>query len=344
MTGKPSGRPGPESAAQRWLEHRLGEMVGCLHDVLDLDAGLREIRIQQQYRALDRGLREVLDVDSGLREILGASPSSADPTPSAVPADVVAASVGARAETLAGVLAARTNPAVRNLLRLLAGARAGAAALTRVNVFYLASGMVLAMGHPQMRAFALADALARADAQTDALADAVIDDGALAGALADGHALAFADALAAADAGVLSDALDRVRAFAVAVGDPRVEALARAMAGDHARTLAVADVLFGIIDRVLTRRFARLLAGIEVADLTPGQVAAVLDDFTRADLRRVSLAGVDLTGLRWSHATRWPSPGLAVEVKRRSRETSPGSGVFEVIGAEGSTVPEVVSI
>jgi len=340
MIGKPSGRPGPESVAERWLEHRLGGLIEGLHDVLDLDAGLREIRILQQYQVLDRGLRGVLDVDAGLREILDVSPSM----PSAVPADLLAASEGARAEALAGVLAARTNRVVRDLLRLIAGARAGAAGLIGVNMFYLASGMVLAMGHPQMRAFALADALARADAPGDALADVVIDDDALAGALADGHTLAFADALAAAEQGALSDALDRVRAFAVALGDPRVEALARALAGDRVRTLAVADALLGIIDRVLTRKLARLLAGVEVEDLTPGQLAVLLDDFTRADLRRVDLAGVDLTGLRWSRATRWPSAGLAEEVKRRSRETGPGSGVFEIIGAEGSTALDVVSI
>lgn len=330
MTGKPSGPPDPQSAVQRWLEHRLGRLVDDLHDVLDLDAGLYEIRTRQQHESLDRDLRRMLDLDAGLREILD--------TPTAPPTThstgVIAASESSRAESLTRILAARTDRTVRDLLRLIAGARAGTAALTRVNIFYLANGLILAMGHPHMHALALADADA----------DHVADDRAVADALADGHTLAFADALAADDHRALADALDRVRAFAVALGDPRVEDGARDLAGDPTRVLAVADALFGIIDRVLTRRVARLLAGVDVAALTSGQVAGLLDDFTRADLRRVDLTGVDLTGVRWSVATRWPSPGFAEEVKARSRETGPGSGVFEVVGAAGSTLPEVVPI
>lgn len=326
MTGKPSGQPDPESTAQRWLEHRLGRLVDGLNGVLDLDAGLHEIRTRQQHEALDRDVRRMLDLDAGLHEILS-TPTLPPPAP---PAGVIAASETTRTESLTRILAARTDPAVRDLLRLIAGARAGTTALTRVNTFYLANGLVLAMGHPHMHALALADA------------DDVVDDRAVADALGNGHTLAFADALAADDHRALADALDRVRAFAVALGDPRVEGGARELAGDPTRVLAVADALFGIIDRVLTRRLARLLAGVDVANLTSGQAAGLLDDFTQADLRRVDLTGVDLTGLRWSAATRWPSPGFAEQVKARSRETGPGSGVFEVVGAEGSTLPEVV--
>jgi hypothetical protein len=55
-----------------------------------------------------------------------------------------------------------------------------------------------------------------------------------------------------------------------------------------------------------------------------------LDDFTEADLSRVDLAGVDLEGVRWSErGTRWP-PGEQERIRRESRETAPGSGVWVV--------------
>jgi uncharacterized protein YjbI with pentapeptide repeats len=57
----------------------------------------------------------------------------------------------------------------------------------------------------------------------------------------------------------------------------------------------------------------------------------VLHDFTEADLSAVDLTGVDLEGVRWSErGTRWPASMDVDQLRRVSRETEPGAGVYVV--------------
>ncbi|MDX2936984.1 hypothetical protein [Streptomyces ipomoeae] len=58
-----------------------------------------------------------------------------------------------------------------------------------------------------------------------------------------------------------------------------------------------------------------------------------MDDFTTADLRTaylrtVDLTGIDLSGVHWSqYTTQWPSAMDVEDLKTRSAETPPGSGI-----------------
>ena len=99
---------------------------------------------------------------------------------------------------------------------------------------------------------------------------------------------------------------------------------------------ALAFIINDEINHVLTQGFTQRLPGIDLESMRPEHIRVLLDDFTSADLRDVDLTGVDLTGIRWSEATQWPSATVVADVRRRSRETRPGSGVFEVIGATGA--------
>lgn len=63
-------------------------------------------------------------------------------------------------------------------------------------------------------------------------------------------------------------------------------------------------------------------SGVYLQDLTSAR-----NDFTDADLSRVSLLEVPLLGVRWSRSTRWP-PGWDGLIELRSKEVAPG--VFEV--------------
>jgi hypothetical protein len=51
-------------------------------------------------------------------------------------------------------------------------------------------------------------------------------------------------------------------------------------------------------------------------------IESALTDVTGADLRRVDLTGIPLAGLRWSATTRWP-PAMAAEIHRTSVEVHP---------------------
>lgn len=58
------------------------------------------------------------------------------------------------------------------------------------------------------------------------------------------------------------------------------------------------------------------------------------NNFCGADLSDVNLEGVDLVGVRWDNATRWPTSEWAARLYRASVEDPPGSGVFTVLPEE----------
>jgi hypothetical protein len=374
MSGKPHQRRGPESAVQRRLDHQLRQMVDDLRGLLDLDAGLSEIRARRQHEALVQDLRGMLDLDAGLREILGtaaaetSAPGAARPEPAdrRIPRPETAAVLGA-------ILTARSSGVTRVALDLLAAARAGD--LARVSVCARGLMDALAFDGADAITFARARASSGADAGSlvDGLADALLgidvfartrgEAGVDACALACLHARKLASTLDDTRRGI--EALDRVSALA----DARVDAFARVLAEAVSRALdgaeglanSLADALAGaptgadgrhsrladartqsaamvssflaIIDGVLTHGLSRAIAGIDLKHLPPERIRVLLDDFTHADLSTIDLAGIDLTGLRWSATTQWP-PAFVDTVRRHSRETNPGSEVFEVVGDE----------
>ncbi|MEV7068856.1 hypothetical protein AB0N97_39695 [Streptomyces collinus] len=69
-------------AADRWLDEHQRALVDGLDAVLDVEAGLSEIRQQSRHDALVDGLDAVLDVEAGLSAIL---PTGAPPAPDAQP-------------------------------------------------------------------------------------------------------------------------------------------------------------------------------------------------------------------------------------------------------------------
>lgn len=171
---------------------------------------------------------------------------------------------------------------------------------------------------------------------------------ALVSVLDDAHGRVLAPALGSALARAL--ARDLTPAFARRWGlepDPDLVPdpdLARAV--DLARVLDPALALVGVVDDAgshlvdlaLARDLARNLNSSYVGamsrslglDRIEGLAAALLngalDDFTQADLSHGDLAGVDLTGVRWSMRTQWPSDVDRDAVLGRSRETTPRIG------------------
>jgi hypothetical protein len=102
---------------------------------------------------------------------------------------------------------------------------------------------------------------------------------------------------------------------------------ARELSRTHARIRALARELTRA--RHLARELTRTLAD----DLreAAANLASAADDFLGADLTGVDLTRLDVAGVRWDTATRWPSPEWGDRVRRASVEHPPGSGVFVVL-------------
>ncbi|MFI8194871.1 hypothetical protein ACIF8T_40330 [Streptomyces sp. NPDC085946] len=79
------------------------------------------------------------------------------------------------------------------------------------------------------------------------------------------------------------------------------------------------------------RRAIGLALRREPPALDEDSLYTLLDDFTTANLSDTNLTSVDLSGVHWSeHNTQWP-PTIDVEnLKTRSDETPPGSGIWIV--------------
>ncbi|MFF0043613.1 SAV_2336 N-terminal domain-related protein [Streptomyces mirabilis] len=56
----------------------------------------------------------------------------------------------------------------------------------------------------------------------------------------------------------------------------------------------------------------------------------ILDDFTNVDLTNSDLTGIDMVHVRWSPLTRWPATLDVEELKARSSESAPSSGIYIV--------------
>ncbi|MBO3752988.1 hypothetical protein J5X84_43675 [Streptosporangiaceae bacterium NEAU-GS5] len=77
--------------------------------------------------------------------------------------------------------------------------------------------------------------------------------------------------------------------------------------------------------------------GRDVPVLGEDEVHTFLDDFTTADLRTVTLIGIDLGDVRWSeHGTQWPDGVNVEDLKTRSEETPEGSGIYVIRSGEAA--------
>lgn len=134
-------------------------------------------------------------------------------------------------------------------------------------------------------------------------------------------------------------ALERARVLARFLRREHILLRIRDIGGGPTDDLRIDSALTGASD--LADDDARTSSGQALGRSIAAAIAFAdaLNDFTEADLRNADLAGLSLTGIRWSRATRWP-PAWVEEIERLSVEIEPG--IFEIRGgtatADTSTV------
>ncbi|MEE1943087.1 hypothetical protein V1L54_27400 [Streptomyces sp. TRM 70361] len=329
-----------DQAVDHRLTHHQHALTNALDDILDAEAGLREILIHSRHDTAVDDLDTVLDTEAGLAAVLPPTPEPANPPSThGTPQD----HTGAQEFLL---LSPADRMALRNHPRVKEASQARASALAHARDLDLTLGRALALAHDLTHDRALA--LARDRALDRALA--------LAHALGRARALALDPALALDRARDL--ALDRARdldldraldlaldlARALDLDFDRAQALAHAHARDFTHALVRGFDLGRVRDRAhdLTRivldihaaevrRAIGLALRREPPEIDEDSLHTLLNDFTTADLSDADLTDMDLSGVHWSeHGTQWP-PALDVEdLKARSDETPPGSGTWTV--------------
>ncbi|WP_409062411.1 hypothetical protein [Streptomyces sp. SYP-A7185] len=365
MTRRPEPH-GHDQAVQQWLVQHQHALTRALDDLLDTEAGLREILLHSHHDTATDNLDTVLDAEAGLAAIL--------PTPRTPPADtpdtphhLIETPVHPRALSPAERMALRNNRDVEAARKALAHTHDIA------NVHDLAPGLARHLA----RAIALDLAIAlQLDLDLDlrhgiardllgarylTLELAIIRALEVPGALDRYNdfdsvilcALAIAQSLdlpgppplqlarVHQSAGDLARALDRARDL------DRAHDLARARgrARDLVRALDLAlafgfgrnrdmDHARGVIVAIHTAEVGRaigLALDREPLKADADRLSALLDDFTTADLSDIDLTGIDLGGVRWSeHTTRWPPVIDSEDLKVRSDHGPPGSGIWIV--------------
>lgn len=351
-------RPGDEDGSEddSVVDRRLaGEHRALREDLagfLDLDGGLREVLLEGRHLGLGADVGQVLDLDGGLAAVLPGAEA------------VLGADGDGSLRRIAGV-----DPQVR--LELRGDPLAVALVLNSSTLLPRARDLALHIGSTSGRRPDMTRALRQARAVQVALflvgADRVIEDlRSLSGVRRDQRANA------------LDYARSRVRALAQAIdvdlarsldADPEdgrardlelnadleparglIRTLSVSLAAEVPAPGVVADAvaLAAELARVLIRAVTRALAsavGLPARDLrTPARVAALVDDFTAADLSGADLHNVQLDGLHWSSRTRWPASVDLDTLRSQSLETAPGSGIYVVTrrGTSIGTVPERV--
>ncbi|GHD96061.1 hypothetical protein [Streptomyces naganishii] len=337
-----------DRTADRLLSQYGGDLAARLDDALDVEAGLREALLQVRHDAAVDRLGWVLDVEAGLRAVLPPlPPSSHTSTRSARRGDDnrFAWPVGASDR-----LSLRTNPHVATAYRALTrDIVVDGEYLTGDDARDLDLDLVRALAHDLDHAFTLG-----VDAERDRGGDfrrglervrslnlaLRLDLERGTGRNHNGnrdHPHAIARDLDRVRA--MIRVLDRIRARSRRQGASLGLLLDRAHS--RARDLELALGRAGS-DRVLTSTIVNIRVhevaraiGMVLDRVAPAldldSVHAFINDFTTADLRAVDLDGLDLAGVRWSETgTRWPAAVDVEELKSRSEETPPCSGIWVV--------------
>jgi hypothetical protein len=317
----PQGVPGPDDhdVVSR-LDRQHDDLVDGLDAVVDVAAGLREILLHSRHAGAVDGLDAVLDAEAGLAAILRpAGPVQREAleirTPQSRPLN---AEVRMRLRAHSKVVATyRGFGQARDLVRDFALFRSP----HRERV--LGRVLVLVLDIAQDVVFYFDPHGRRYDRD---FFRALLSASALARRFALGFSVPDRDLTHDLDvirSGVvdpdLGRALDLARIFA------RVLAHDRAFDPDRD-----SDELIDLYTNHLRRVIGAVLKG-EPPPLDEYSVDDLLNDFTDSDLRTVDLTGIDLDGVRWSeHGTQWPSSMDIHNLRSRSEETPPGSGIYTI--------------
>ncbi|MEV5527743.1 hypothetical protein [Streptomyces prunicolor] len=358
-----------DQAAQHWLTRHQHALTHALDDLLDTEAGLREILLHSHHDTAMDNLDTVLDTEAGLAAIL--------PGPQTPPVDAYDATPH---DTGTAELLHALSPADRMTLRNDRDVRTASRALDcdRGIVQDRARGFVgdRALGLARDRALELAFDLHRAlqiglardrDRAQELFRARDLDRASNYTRASAGNLVRILDRVLARDfsndlsraitaqelvsARELDRAVERVIGLEIelrgALGLARILdlglALACALNRAHAlgRALGLARTRDPDLDRthahIVELRTAEVGRAIGLAlqreplVLDKDSLHALLDDFTATDLSNTDLTGIDLSGVRWSeYTTRWPSAIDVEDLKARSDETPPGSGTWIV--------------
>lgn len=347
--------PGNEGVLARWFDRQQRLLLDELGDILDVEAGLREVLLQSSHDTMVNGLDAVMDVEAGLAAVLpGTGPAEEwrEPVPS-LPQ-----------EPTMEQLLTRVSPRIRIALRVHPDVVAGCEVLEALHTAIPCWWDIQQQAHQIQRvlfgrvadyevALHFSGELGRASEQLCHVLEEVK------GFLRHGFVESLDEDLrdirqAARELSDVSVLALEITSQRGATGGSRVwRAQARRTAREAAEDLGgvvnrarrLADHLGDLVERGdwaaqhlflegperMRKILARKVGLQNFPTLECEDVRAFLDDFTAADLRATVLAGVDLAGVRWSMAkTRWPEAVDVEELKARSDETPPGSGIFTV--------------
>ncbi|MGW2787031.1 hypothetical protein ACWC3X_38455 [Streptomyces populi] len=361
MTRRPK-RNRDDQAAHHWLTQHQHTLTHALDDLLDTEAGLREILLHSHHDTATDNLDTVLDTEAGLAAILPTpqpSPAGAPDTPHhhtampdllrvLSPAERMALRNNSNVRTASQALAralARTRPLVGDLRLALEFTRdlgsdlAEAAvhdldrARVRPRTLKLARDLTSFFDPSRARATVGERARARADEFASQLASELAGDRKRARARA--RVIDLNRDLDLDRARVIDLAWVRVMDLIRVLGlerdlarDPEWEPdRIRDLAHDLARAYGiVAEIRAAEVGRAIGQALRREPLVVDEDSLT-----VLLDDFTTTDLSDVDLTGIDLSGVRWSeHTTQWP-PVIDIEdLKARSVQAPPYNGIWIV--------------
>jgi hypothetical protein len=290
-----------------WLEG----LTESLDELLDVEAGLRDVLFASRHQTMVQALEDVLDVEAGLDDIL---PITDDRPFKSVKKPAVALTAWATEF-------AHTPVHERILLR----SQLPMGELHNVNVIALAREKCRQIGITLARDPRPSSALARS----------------LGGDLADLLSVAFDldhardlvrdFTLVTVDLALARDLIrDIDLALAQGLDRTRTRALGRARHAD--RELDVVYRSFRSLDLALADDLGRKVNESVSNTGLSAAIRSILDavsDVIDADLRNVDLDGIPLVGLRWSRRTQWP-PGWRDKIHSASLEITPG--IFEVRG------------
>jgi hypothetical protein len=347
--------PGNEGVLGRWFDRQQSLLLEELGDILDVEAGLREVLLQSSHDTMVHRLDAVLDVEAGLAAVLpGTGPAEEWPEPVA----------SLLQEPTVEQLLSKVSPRIRIALRVhpevVAGCEALEALQTTVPVWrdiqrqaHQIDGVLSGRVSDYEAALHLSVDLGRASERLRHVLEEV--KGFLRHGFVESLDEVLQDVRKASkkltDVTVLAGEITSQRGAADGSRIRRAQARrADRQAAEHlseAMTQArrLADDLGGLVRRGdwavqhislegperMRKILARKVGLQNFPTLEFEDVRAFLDDFTAADLRAAVLAGVDLAGVRWSITkTRWPEAVDVEDLKARSDETPPGSGIFTV--------------
>lgn len=350
MSRHPEHNPS-DQAVDRWLNQHQHTLDGVLGEALDAEAGLREILLHSRHNTAVEDLNTILDAEAGLAAILPpaiqgqpANPPDAHETAQ----DHLDTEDFLRSVSPQGRIILRNHPAVKAASQPLAGDVDLARTLARTSRrgysnpgFPDFQARIRALSHADALARSLSRALHRAlnpheRSRSRAIVHALalnLDPG-LTPNLDRVPDRQLAHELTLDLAQTLDDTPDRepLRELALDLEGTLnlAHTLDRAPSPDRRDALHLAHVVVAARTKEVCRAIGRALHR-KPPILGTDDVHAFLDDFTTADLRTTDLTTTDLSGVRWSqNTTRWPTTMNIENLKARSTETPPGSGIWIV--------------